>query len=104
MSEMTWHPVTTVDKVSPETPFPFTVGERQFAVFQVDDAYYALDNICPHAFALMSDGFVEGDTVECALHGAKFHIPSGRCLAPPADADLKSYAVKLADGQIFVEL
>ena len=83
-------------------PFPFTLGERQFAIFQVGDSYYALDNICPHAFAMMSDGFVEGDTVECPLHGAKFHIPSGRCLAPPADVDLKSYPVKVENNKIFV--
>ncbi|WP_271600876.1 MULTISPECIES: non-heme iron oxygenase ferredoxin subunit [unclassified Bradyrhizobium] len=101
---MAWQQVTTRDKVSPETPFAFTIGERNFALYQVASTYYALDNVCPHAFALMSDGFVEGDTVECPLHGALFHIPSGRCLGPPADADLRSYPVRLDDEQILVDV
>ncbi|MCK1513180.1 non-heme iron oxygenase ferredoxin subunit [Bradyrhizobium sp. 190] len=101
---MAWQRVTTCDKVSPSTPFAFTIGERNLAIFQVDQSYYALDNICPHAFALMSDGFVEGEEVECPLHGAIFHIPTGRCLAPPADADLKSYPVRVEDEHIFVEV
>ncbi|WFU23209.1 non-heme iron oxygenase ferredoxin subunit [Bradyrhizobium sp. CB1717] len=101
---MAWQQITTRDKVSADTPFAFSIGERSFAIFQVDSTYYALDNVCPHAFALMSDGFVEGDTVECPLHGALFHIPTGRCLGPPADADLKSYPVRLEDEQILVDV
>ncbi|QOG20864.1 non-heme iron oxygenase ferredoxin subunit [Bradyrhizobium sp. SEMIA] len=101
---MAWQKITTRDRVSSDTPFAFTVGERNFALFQVESSYYALDNVCPHAFALMSDGFVEGDTVECPLHGALFHIPTGRCLGPPADADLRSYPVRLEDEQILVDV
>ncbi|MGE7471944.1 non-heme iron oxygenase ferredoxin subunit [Bosea sp. NPDC003192] len=101
---MTWQIVATTARVSPDSPFPFTIGERQFALFQVDANYYALDNICPHAYALMTDGFVEGDTVECPLHGAMFHIPTGKCLGPPADADLKTYPVKVEGVEILVDV
>ena len=101
---MAWQSVTSIAKVSPETPFAFVVDGRQFAIFEVDGRHYALDNVCPHAYALMTDGFVEDDKVECPLHGAMFHIPSGKCLGPPADADLKTYPVKIEDGQILVDI
>jgi 3-phenylpropionate/trans-cinnamate dioxygenase ferredoxin subunit len=101
---MAWRQIITRDKVSPDAPFAFQVEEREFAIFQVGDSYHALDNICPHAFALMSEGFVEGDKVECPLHGAVFHIPTGLCLAPPADSDLKSYPVRVEGDQILVDV
>jgi NAD(P)H-dependent nitrite reductase small subunit len=100
---MAWKRVTTRDKVSPHAPFAFSVGERKLALFQVGGDYYALDNICPHAYALLSEGFIDGDKVECPLHGSIFEIRSGRCLAPPADTDLKSYPVRLEDDHILVD-
>jgi 3-phenylpropionate/trans-cinnamate dioxygenase ferredoxin component len=101
---MAWQPVTTCEDVSHDAPVGYTDGERKIAVFKVDDAYYATDNVCPHAYALLTDGFVEGDRVECPLHGAIFHIPTGRCLAPPADCDIKTYPVKVEENRILVDL
>lgn len=101
---MAWRRVATTKNLSPENPFPFAIDEKQFAIFQVNTNYYALDNICPHAYALMTDGFVEDDKVECPLHGAIFHIPTGKCLGPPADADLKTYPVKVEDDVILVDV
>ena len=101
---MVWREVTTVDKVSFSAPFAFQVDEREYAIFQVGESYHALDNICPHAYALMSEGFVDGDKVECPLHGALFHIPTGMCLAPPADSDLKSYPIRVDGVRIFVDI
>ena len=101
---MTWQFVTACGKVSSDTPVAFESGERKIAVFKVKDTFYATDNVCPHAFALMTDGFVEGETVECPLHGAIFHIPTGKCMAAPAESDLATYPVKVEDDRVFVDL
>ena len=101
---MAWQFVTACGKVSPDTPGAFENGEKKIAVYRVKDAFYATDNVCPHAFALLTDGFVEGDTVECPLHGAIFHIPTGKCMAAPAESDLKTYPVKVEDDRDFVDL
>ncbi|MGT2460299.1 non-heme iron oxygenase ferredoxin subunit (plasmid) [Cupriavidus basilensis] len=101
---MTWQLATTCDEVTPDAPFAFSSGEQKVAIYQVGAEYYATDNVCPHAYALMTDGFVEGDKVECPLHGAIFHIPTGRCLGPPADCDLKTYPLKIEGSQVFIDL
>lgn len=101
---MAWHFVTTTDKVKPSTPFAFIVKDERYAIYEVTGSYYALGDICPHAYALLSDGFVEGDKVECPLHGAVFHIPTGHCVAPPADGDVQRYPVKVDGNQISVDL
>ena len=102
--EKTWYAVANAAKILPDNPIGFSVGDRKLAAFNIDGSYYILDNICPHAYALMTDGFVEDDVVECPLHGATFHIPTGKCLSPPADADLRTYPVKVIDGQLYVEI
>jgi 3-phenylpropionate/trans-cinnamate dioxygenase ferredoxin component len=99
---MEWHFVTTSDKITSEAPVGVHCGEKKIAVFRVGDSYYATDNVCPHAYALLTDGFVEGDKIECPLHGAVFHIPTGRCLAAPAESDLTTYPVKLDGERILV--
>jgi len=101
---MTWQLVTTCGKVSSDSPVAFSAGDKNVAVFKVDGAFYATDNICPHAYALLTDGFVEGDKVECPLHGAVFHIPTGRCLAAPAESDLKIYPIKVEEDRIYVDI
>jgi nitrite reductase/ring-hydroxylating ferredoxin subunit len=101
---MTWQLVTKRENVSSGAPFAFSHADKNIAIFRIDDDYYATDNVCPHAYALLTEGFVEGDQVECALHGAIFHIPTGRCVAPPADCDLQTYPVKIENDQIYVDV
>ena len=90
--------------MSPSTPFAFSIGGRKLAIFQVGDTYHVLDDVCPHAYALLSDGLVEGDKVECPLHGAVFHIPTGRCLAAPAESDLTVHTVRVDGADIYVDV
>lgn len=42
-----------------------------------------MEDICPHANALLSQGFMDGETIECPLHGALFDIRTGQCLREP---------------------
>ena len=101
---MTWQRVGSVADVQVDVPLAVTVGEKQLAVYRIGDDFYALDDVCPHAFALLSSGFVEGDKVECPLHQTLFHIPTGKCLGPPADTDLGAFPVKVEGPDILVDL
>jgi hypothetical protein len=42
----------------------------------------------------LSGGFVEDGVIEGPLHQATFDIRTGRCLSPPATADLPTYEVR----------
>jgi NAD(P)H-dependent nitrite reductase small subunit len=78
------------------------LGDRRIALYRLDGQIYALDDVCTHALALLSQGFIEDGTVECPLHGARFDIATGRCLSPPATVDLRTYEVRIECGEIFV--
>lgn len=101
---MTWHRVASVKDVDPGKALPFAIGGKELALYFIDQTYYALADVCPHAYALLSAGFVEGDSVECPLHAALFHIPTGKCLTPPADRDLATFPVRVDGDDIYIEL
>ena len=53
---------------------------RVVAVFLVEGEVYALDDLCSHAEASLSEGEVFDTEVECPLHGAAFDLASGEAL------------------------
>ncbi len=101
---MAWQRVASAKDVPEADGYPVTVGALEIALYRLGGVYYAIEDVCPHAYALLSTGFVEGDTVACPMHGATFHIPSGKCLGPPADRDLVKYPVKLEGDDVLIDV
>jgi 3-phenylpropionate/trans-cinnamate dioxygenase ferredoxin subunit len=52
----------------------------------------------------LSEGEVEGCTVECWLHGSRFDLRSGKPLDPPATQPVPVYPVRVEDGSVYVEV
>lgn len=95
-----WTTVCDAQHVLPDAPFACEVDGRMIAIYRVDERYYATENVCPHAYALLSDGWLEGTEIECPLHGARFDIQSGAVLEGPAECGLKTYAVRVEAGEV----
>ncbi len=98
-----WHLVGPADDIDEEDVIRFDLGPRTFAVYHTPSGYYATDGACTHEQAHLADGLVIGDIIECPRHQGRFHIPSGRARSPPVCIDLKTYPVKVEDGQIYVQ-
>jgi naphthalene 1,2-dioxygenase system ferredoxin subunit len=77
---------------------------RSIALYDVDGSIFATDNICTHAYARLSDGWLDGELIECPLHAARFDVRTGKVLDPPATVDLKTYPVRVVDDEIQVKL
>lgn len=104
MEEDTWVAVFGADTVEKEDVKRWDHDKRSFAVFRTsNDEYYITDDICTHEYAHISDGYVSGKTVECPRHAASFDIVTGEALNPPACIDLKTYAVMVEQGTIYVQ-
>ncbi|OPZ01473.1 MAG: 3-phenylpropionate/cinnamic acid dioxygenase ferredoxin subunit [Alphaproteobacteria bacterium ADurb.BinA305] len=78
------------------------VGGHPVALFNVEGEFHAIHDICSHAYASLSEGYVDGKTVECPLHGARFSILTGRNLSLPAVEPVARYEVKVEGDDIFV--
>ncbi|AET90763.1 ferredoxin [Burkholderia sp. YI23] len=95
-----WTTVCRVNDLKPDTAFATEVGDKAVAIYLVEDRYFATDNVCPHAYALLSDGWLEGKEIECPLHGARFDIETGALLEGPAECGLQTYPVRVLRDEV----
>jgi nitrite reductase/ring-hydroxylating ferredoxin subunit len=96
-------PLCKTTDVVPGSARLVTVGDLNLAVFNIDGQFFVTQNVCTHGPGSMSEGFVEGDVVECDFHGGKFHIPSGKPVAPPCTEGLQTWAVEVVNDEICID-
>jgi 3-phenylpropionate/trans-cinnamate dioxygenase ferredoxin component len=80
------------------------IDQPPIAVFNVEGRLFAISDICTHAEASLSEGMVEGEIVECPLHGARFDLRSGEALTPPAVEPVQTFPVVTQEDDIYVEV
>ena len=87
------------------------ISDKTILLLNVGGLYYALDNRCPHMGGLLSGGDLEGVTLTCPRHGAKFDVRTGKSVGNAKLAfvsvkvgDATKYQVKVEGQEIFVEL
>ena len=74
------------------------------AVFNVDGEFFVTDDACTHGPGSLSEGYVEGDVVECNFHNGQFNIRTGEVVSPPCMVPVKTYRTVVEDGKVFVEV
>ena len=65
---------------------------------------HAVDDTCSHANVSLSEGEVDGCTVECWLHGSRFDLVTGQPTGLPAVIPIAVYPVRVVDGDVFVSV
>ena len=99
-----WHPVATIGDVADGEAKQVCVGAEIIAIYNLEGKFYATSDTCTHEEASLCDGYIEGDTIECPLHQAVFHIPTGKILREPAKTDLRIFPVRVVSSAIEVEV
>jgi NAD(P)H-dependent nitrite reductase small subunit len=99
-----WHAAGAAGDVEDDQPLSASIGGKEIGIYRVNGEYYALEDVCPHAYAILSQGFVIDGEIECPLHAARFDIRTGKCTAEPGGRDLDTYPVKIENGQVFVKV
>lgn len=77
-------------------------GGHTIALFRVDGAFYAIGNECTHAGGPLGEGDLDGTTVICPWHGARFDITSGEVLEQPAGESVTEYEIRIDDDEVQV--
>ena len=78
------------------------VGKQEIALYNLDGEIYATDNVCSHAYAQLSDGFLDKGLVVCPLHAGCFDIRTGKAVEAPAEDDIKTFPVRISGENIEV--
>lgn len=96
--------VAREEDLPPGTILRVWVDDEPVGVYNVNGELYAIGDICTHEdFSLSDGGIVEDHTVECALHGSRFDLRTGKALGMPATGAVPTYRVWVEDGAVLVE-
>ena len=83
MSDIEFHTVAKTADLDDGEARQVVIGGREIAIFNLQGNFFATDDICTHAYASLADGYVEGERVECPLHGGCFDIKTGKAVTAP---------------------
>ena len=100
MSE--WVDVASAEKVLPGHPVHVEVDGTSIAVFKLDEAFFAIEDVCTHDGGRLTGGCVENDEIVCPRHGARFSIRTGEALSAPAYEPTATFPVRIENGMVQV--
>lgn len=66
--------------------------------------YFAIGDVCTHGQVSLAEGEVDGETVECWLHGSVFDLHTGWPLTLPATQPTPIFPVKYDGDDVLVDI
>ena len=82
----------------------FDAGGYEIAVANVEGTFYALSDICTHRRCSLSEGELDGTTLECICHGSRFDVSTGDVVRGPAEQSVQAYAVRVQGDSLVVDV
>lgn len=74
------------------------------AIYNVDGRFYASDDVCTHEEVCLSDGELDGDIIECPLHGGSFNVVTGEVESRPPRKPVRVHETRLEGATVQVLL
>lgn len=100
-----WIDACACDDIDAEDVIRFDAGSRTFAIYRTaDDRYFATNGLCTHQQVHLAGGLVMGTVIECPKHNGRFDFTTGAAKGAPVCVDLRTYAVKIEGGRVFVRI
>lgn len=100
-----WREVAKVSDMAGADPgHVVVVNGQRIAIFDVEGTYFAVGDQCTHETdGRLSEGWLEGATIECPLHQACFDVRTGKVISGLATADVPAFPVKVENGTILLK-
>ena len=93
-----------ITDVAPGSAIKVECDGLELAVFNIDGQFYVTDDQCTHGPGSLSEGYIDGDVVECNFHQGQFNIRTGEVVLPPCFVPVKTYPVMVMDGKVVIEV
>ena len=78
------------------------LGGDEIALVQTEGEVFAIRDWCSHAAVPLSEGEVDGYSIECWLHGSCFDLRTGQPTSMPATVPVPVYPVKIEGDDVLV--
>lgn len=80
------------------------VNGKRLLICHTASGFHAVDDTCTHDDGPLSDGWLDGEAIECPRHGARFDVTTGKVLCLPAAVPIRSYPVKVDGNDVKVSV
>lgn len=100
---MSFQRVCSTKELSPGEVRRLEDAGEAVALFNVDGDFYAIADTCSHGAWSLSDGYLEGDRIECSLHMAEFCVRTGKACKLPATEPVRVFLVKVIGEDVLVD-
>ncbi|MFT5550199.1 MAG: 3-phenylpropionate/trans-cinnamate dioxygenase ferredoxin subunit [Candidatus Azotimanducaceae bacterium] len=99
-----WIRACATEDIDDEDLLRFDYGDKTFCIYNTPKGFYATDGMCTHEDEHLEFGMVINTVVECPLHQGRFDILTGEALSAPVCVDLKTYTVKIINGDVYLDV
>ena len=90
--------------VPPGEALKVETHDRTLAVFNVDGSFHVTDDACTHGPGSLSEGYLEGEVIECNFHQGCFNVRTGAVVSPPCVVPIRTYTSVVEDGIVYIDL
>jgi 3-phenylpropionate/trans-cinnamate dioxygenase ferredoxin component len=90
--------------LSDNEPLAVEVNDDPVAIVKTGGDVYAIRDVCSHAEVPLSEGEVDGCTIECWLHGSRFDLRTGKPTGMPATEPVPVYPVKIEGDDVLIAI
>ena len=101
---MRWQRVARVSEVTPGSVRRVVVDRIEIALVNLGGEFFAVDDVCTHAYASLSEGALIGGELECPLHGGCFDARTGAAKGGIVTEDLRRFAVRVEGDDVLISL
>ncbi|HKX28932.1 MAG TPA: Rieske 2Fe-2S domain-containing protein [Blastocatellia bacterium] len=101
MKDKRYHKIGRVDEIAPGSGKKVEIDGDGLAIFNFNGQFYALNDLCPHRGAPLSEGFLDAGKVFCPWHCFDFDLKTGDCGMVPS-MRVEAYPIKIEGDEIFV--
>jgi 3-phenylpropionate/trans-cinnamate dioxygenase ferredoxin subunit len=96
--------VTSVDELVTDQAIRVVVDGTPIAVVKDSSGdIHAIGDTCTHGEISLSEGFVDGETLECWAHGSQFSLVTGKPINLPAYEPVPVFQVDVIDGDVYID-
>ncbi len=95
--------IAHLKEVPPGQSKVIKIGELGIALFNIEGAFYALENSCPHSGGPLGRGELQGRIVTCPWHQWRFDVTTGFSIDYP-DEQVKRFEIKVEGDEIKILL
>lgn len=94
--------VASVSEIPPGGRKSLVFDDRAVLVFRIGNDFYAVEDVCSHDGQPLTDGPLDGYSVECPRHAARFDVRTGKPLCMPAVEPIAVYEVRVEGDDVLL--